>query len=491
MDSLFFGAGRQSILEQLQHLSRFSSDITALIGPQGSGKSIVGDFFVRQSESDQMVARISGNMLTTPAALLTDILNVFAINYSQDAMLDEMRDIFVDFVRDARDRSRSVVLLVDDAHELGDDAFGMLTRMALAPSEGGNVHLMFLGESPLVDMLECTCPLKKGRNQFTVSQLEPMSVEDTEQYLRFRLTSEGFGYEDPESRLPFSRRQIERIHKKSAGIPGVMLGLAAFEFQTPTKSLGDGLIGMFAGFPRHYAYGGWALIVVLLGVTVLMGGGEPQSEEQRSVSLPMPAAAQQTPQATQEQAGVPGTVISATAAVEPSPFIPTPALSSVTAQAQTADATLVSVVESQADPVRPVEVPAPVVTPTRSPTPTAAPESATSGSASISAAPERPVASTTSSESSSVMSLPPEQFTIQLLGASSKANIEDFLRRNAGNPLYMFESTNSGRPWFVVIHGTYESRAAASSAATRLGPKLAVDQPWIRRISDVQSSVVP
>jgi DamX protein len=505
MDSLFFGAGRQSILEQLQHLSRFSSDITVLIGPQGSGKSIVGDFFVKQSESDQLVARISGNMLTTPAVLLTDILNVFAINYSQDAMLDEMRDIFVDFVRDARDRSRSVVLLVDDAHELGDDAFGMLTRMALAPSESGNFHLMFLGESPLVDMLECTCPLKKGRNQFTVSQLEAMSVEDTEQYLRFRLTSEGFGYEDAESRLPFSRRQIERIHKQSAGVPGVMHGLAAFEFQAPTKSLGDGLIGMFASFPRHYAYGGLALIVVLLGVTVLMGGGEPQSQEQRSVSLPMPAAAQQGQQTTQEQAGVPYTVISATATVEPSPFIPTPALSSVTAQAQTADATVASAVESQAEPVRPVEVPAPVVTPTRSPTPTAAPEiatiqsldSATSASASISAAPvraaapERPVASTASIASSSVMSLPPEQFTIQLLGASSKANIEDFLRRNAGNPLYMFESTNSGRPWFVVIHGTYESRVAASSAVARLGPKLAVDQPWIRRISDVQSSVVP
>jgi len=494
MGSLFLGAGRKSILEQLKHLARFSSDITVLLGPEGSGKSIVGDFVVRESQSDQIVARISGNMLTTSAALLADILNVFAISYSQDATLDEMSDTFTDFVRDARDRSRSVILVVDEAHELGDDAFRLLTHMALNPSQNANFHLMMLGEPFLIDMLECTCPLKKGRNQFTVSQLEPMSIEDTWQYLRFRLNSEGFGYGDPESRLPFSKRQVERIHKQSGGIPGLMHGLAAFEFQSPTKGFGDGLASMWASFPRPYAYGGLALIAVLLGVTVLMGGSEPQLQEQRSVSLPLPIDAQQPGQSSQVLAELPAEEPPAPAVEESSPFIPAPALRPVAEQTQLADASLPPVVESQTEQVKSVEAPAPVAVSV----PVVEPEIATNQQPSAPSAlstaepaqavvPER----TSSAESPSVMSLPPERFTIQLLGALSRASIEDFLRSNQGAPLYMFESRNRGRPWFVVIHGTYESRAAATSAVAILGPKLAVDQPWIRRISDVQGDVTP
>lgn len=501
MGSLFLGAGRKAILEQLKHLARFSSDITVLLGPEGSGKSIVGDFVVRESESDQIVARISGNMLTTSAALLADILNVFVINYSQDATLDEMRETFTDFVRDARDRSRSVIVVVDDAHELGDDAFRLLTHMALTPSQNANFHLMLLGEPFLIDMLECTCPLKKGRNQFTVSQLEPMSIEDTWQYLRFRLNSEGFGYGDPESRLPFSKRQVERIHKQSGGIPGVMHGLAAFEFQAPTKGFGNGLVNIWASFPRPYAYGGLALIVVLLAVIVLMGGSEPQRQDQRSVSLPLPIETPQPSQSSQVQAEVSADEPPVPVAEEPSPFIPAPALRPVAEQTQLADASLPPVVESQAEQVKPVEVPAPVAVSA----PVVEPEIATnqqpsapSVSSSLSNAEpertvvaERAVVTASSAESPSVMSLPSEQFTIQLLGAQSKASIEDFLRRNQGAPLYMFESRNRGRPWFVVIHGTYASRAAATSAVAALGPKLAVDQPWIRRISDVQGDVTP
>ena len=98
MEKLFPGAGRKAALEQLQHLSRFSGDITALIGPQGSGKTIVADFFMRTAEKDQMVAKISGNLLTSPAALLIDILNVFVIEYQQDASVEELRSSFASFV---------------------------------------------------------------------------------------------------------------------------------------------------------------------------------------------------------------------------------------------------------------------------------------------------------------------------------------------------------------------------------------------------------
>ena len=75
------------------------------------------------------------------------------------------------------------------------------------------------------------------------------------------------------------------------------------------------------------------------------------------------------------------------------------------------------------------------------------------------------------------MSFPANQYTVQLLGASSRSNVEAFVQRNSASPLYWFEMQNQGRPWFVVIHGNYPTRAAAQSAATAMSGELGRLEP--------------
>ena len=495
LGSIFPGAGRKTVLDQLQHLARFSSDISALVGQLGSGKTVLGEFFVRQAQNDQMVARISGNLLSSRAALLIDILNVFVVSYSQEASLEELQAAFVDFVQSARSRSRTVVLIVDDAHELGDEAFGMLVRLALLRNDENSFHLMLLGEQALVDMLECTCPMKNGRNQFTVSALEAFSLDDTKKYLRYRLNSEGFGYGDPERPLPFTKRQLEKIHHQSNGVPGLINGLAAFEFNTPSKGAADTIAGFWASFPRPYAYGLLALCVVFGAIVLALGLSDAKSSGQVSISIPV-SAAQETVSASPE-ISAPASNVEAQPLTQAasSPFVPPPPLRIATTQQPepqlgsdagsdaTPNASDVSADAVVASDETAAVVQAPIVSP-------AAP-----------AVTERPVpppitpavrpSTPAETKPSSVSDLPSNQYTIQLLGASSKANIEDFLRRNAGSPLYMFEARNNGRPWFVVVHGVYATRAEAQRAVAGLGPKLAVDQPWIRQISAVQADMAP
>ena len=87
------------------------------------------------------------------------------------------------------------------------------------------------------------------------------------------------------------------------------------------------------------------------------------------------------------------------------------------------------------------------------------------------------------------MSFPGNQFTVQLLGARSRSNVEAFLERNSASPLYWFETQNQGRPWYVVILGNYPSRVAAQSAAAGLSGELGRLEPWVRSMSSVQSDV--
>jgi DamX protein len=86
--------------------------------------------------------------------------------------------------------------------------------------------------------------------------------------------------------------------------------------------------------------------------------------------------------------------------------------------------------------------------------------------------------------------LPANQFTVQLLGSTSRANVEDFVRRHASTPLYWFETRNQGNPWFVVMMGAYPSRAAAQTAASGLAGELGRLEPWIRSIGTIHGEIV-
>lgn len=84
----------------------------------------------------------------------------------------------------------------------------------------------------------------------------------------------------------------------------------------------------------------------------------------------------------------------------------------------------------------------------------------------------------------------PDSYTLQLLGSHSEDNVKEFIASNpAADELSYFESRHQGRPWFVVVHGSYFDRSAAREAIDRLPPALRELQPWARSLSDIQSDI--
>lgn len=490
LDTLFPGGKRRASLDQLQALSRETSDIVALIGPQGSGKSTLVDFYARRAERDQIVARTRASMLTSPAQLLQEMFKAFVLDFPAQASMAELKAALARYFQSVKSQARSVVLIVDDAHELGDDALSLLVKMAVVENPASNFHLILVGEAALLDMLDYTCPQREGQNQFTSVHLPEFDLDETRNYLRYRLNVAGYSRDDPTRALPFNNRQVDKIHKLAAGVPGRIHQVAGQMLQGGSSHIPWLMALKQITLPRNYSYAAGALLLVLLVAFMFGGGGEQESVPQRQIILsgpqsreavPVPLVGDQdTPVSaflapsvpapatlpepeTLEPAAVPAPAAVATPEVVTANPAPAPAAPNVPAQVATGAVAQPPAKPAAAAPVRPAAA-------------TSAPRPAVAASSPVSARDQ-------------ILAFPASEYTLQLLGAASKANVESFVQRNSTSPLYWFETRNQGRPWFVVIHGHYPNRAAAQAAASSLRGELGGLEPWIRSLAAVQGDI--
>jgi len=491
LESLFPGGMRRASLDQLQLLARESGDIIALIGADGSGKTTLADFYARRTERDQIVARTRASMLTSPSQLLQEMFKAFVLDFPPQASMSELKAVLVKYFQAVQDKSRSIVYIVDDAHELGDDAFNLLTKLALVDNPGNTFHLILVGQEALLEMLDYTCPQKNGQNQFTSVRLPEFSLDETRNYLRYRLNAVGFNEQDPARALLFNNRQVEKIQKLSNGVPGQINNVASDMLLSRGKSVAALLEPLRQlNVPPKYAYAAGALLAILL-LAFFVGGADPEVETaQRQIVVPVPVrnvAVQDVP--TEQSAASPF----ADSTAEP---VPTPNLSPVS------EPQAVSVPNPIASAPTPVSAPIQEPTPEPAEPAPASPQTVAAASSAPRApepqpiprtapAPQATVAAATVSagQAQLILALPDNQFTVQLLGAASRTNVEAFVQRNPSTPLYWFETENQGRPWYVVIHGSYASRAAAQTAADALDGELGALQPWIRRLGAVHRDI--
>jgi len=490
LDSLFPGGMRRASLDQLQLLARESEDIVALTGPAGCGKTTLGDFFARHADRDQVVARIRATLLTTPSQLLEDMFKAFVLDFPEQATLADLKAALQRYFAALHRQSRTVVLIVDSAHELGDDALSLLTKLALNESYEATFHLLLIGESSLLDMLDYTCPMRDGQPQFTAVQLPAFNLDETRAYLRYRLSSAGYNQEDAARTLPYSNRQVERIHKLSGGIPATINARASELLGDGGLDLLDLLPGLPPELPRQYVYATAGVLTLIVLGALLLGGDDAPETAQSTLSAPVP---------------IPLEPITAIRTVEEARGdIPAPDAADAPADTDAPDGTAANVAVSTPTPgpsATPAAARAVASTATAASTPAATAAPARPAAASTPApvaAPARPaIAASTSdataplaSQHSRIRALAANQFTVQLLGSTSRANVEDFVRRHANTPLYWFETRNQGNPWFVVMMGAYPSRAAAQTAASGLTGELGRLEPWIRSIETIQGEIV-
>ena len=154
---------------------------------------------------------------------------------------------------------------------------------------------------------------------------------------------------------------------------------------------------------------------------------------------------------------------------------------------------------SEARPVARSSSAAPTVSPTPAPTRAATPPTL----AATRQAPATPVSPAAASPlqqnrlsgsafERQLLAMPAGSFTLQILGASSEANVQAFVERNGGGlrqTLGYYRSQRGGAPWFIVAYGEFTTREQANSTLRRLPQALSAAGPWVRPIAAAQAEI--
>ncbi|MEX0963444.1 MAG: AAA family ATPase [Pseudohongiellaceae bacterium] len=497
----FYCSGhRQELLDQIVELSLYSNAMIAVTGPLGAGKTTLATNFRARFAEEAVCVKIAATMFMNQSQFLDSLQEGLPFNTASDAGIDEFINQICHYAAELDLEARSLILIIDDAHELSAEVLLLLTQL-LERSVDSSIHALLFGENQLDNLLQNTLS-DAAQERLAVFPLDGFASDETHEYIRFKMLSAGYSKE-----LPVSGGVVGAIHNSSQGMPGKINSLIAEALNSAAPGddshdfsesedfgplFGDGSIEHLYDDERHETVrqqnaapeGAWfasmqpkywaatATLIVLLAVTLLFWDSGPDEIASQPIAVAVTPTAAQSEQA--ESSGpVPLQSTQAAAVIAPvEEVIDTE--SEEPAQAS-APAALVSTNPVVVDHDKPeIVVPAPQAEPQAVLVP--APKTAE-------------LASATSFEEQ-LLQAPSGNFAVQLLASHSEANIKQFVAQFERNqPAGYFETRYQGKPWFVAVLGAFDDRNLASQAIAALPAQLRSNQPWIRSLAGIQNDI--
>jgi DamX protein len=83
---------------------------------------------------------------------------------------------------------------------------------------------------------------------------------------------------------------------------------------------------------------------------------------------------------------------------------------------------------------------------------------------------------------------PTSNYVVQILGTSSEATAQNFVKEQGGEYRY-FKKVLNGKPLYVITYGNFANRDAAVSAIKALPAKVQAGKPWPRTVASVQQEL--
>ncbi len=489
----FFPAQRKPVLGQLHHLARYSQLLLVVTGPLGSGKTLLRQALVASTnkQSVQSVV-VSARGAGDAAGVLRQVAQALNVsNAEPNAILKQVVQLGL--------TGQEVYLLVDDAEQLDESALEALLALAAGTPEG-RPHVFLFGESSLIADLE---QISGDQELFHVIELQPYEEEETREYLAQRLEGAGAGIE------LFSASQISDIHESSDGWPGTINQVARDAMIEAMIASRSAVKRPKMGFtmPKKHVLAISAVVVVAVAAAWLIPGrskapataGAPTEQAQLPLGKPTPNvefanSGQPTNLPMVGQPVMRGPLAEAAGGIsEGDDGVPvegssaTPPTVTTTAPPAGVPAGPAATPAAKPTPAPTVATakPAPVAKPV-APAPVAKPAPATKPAEKPAAVAK--AAAPAAAGSSWYTSQPAGHFVVQILGTSSEANAQAFVKEQGGEYRY-FKKVLNGKPLYVITYGSFPSRAAADSAIKALPAKVQAGKPWPRTVASVQQEL--
>lgn len=204
----------EEALATLQYATEQRKGFVLITGEVGSGKTLTGRMFLRQIEQQAETAVITNTHLSG-RQLLAAVCSEFGLNPPPQAGNLELNQLLQDFLLEQFARNRYVIVLIDEAQNLPDEAFEEIRMLGnLEADDAKLLQICILGQPELRGRFSQPKMRQLDQRLFGRFHLKALSAQQTRQYIEHRLRVAGCA-----GPIPFTEEAMDAIYLASKGIP--------------------------------------------------------------------------------------------------------------------------------------------------------------------------------------------------------------------------------------------------------------------------------
>ena len=212
-DFLFMSKGHTRALSILEYGLVTRAPVTLVTGEVGTGKTTLIQALLHRVEDDVTLGLIS-NAQGDRGDLLRWLLNALNVPLPDETDYVSLFQHFQDFVISEYAAGRHVVLIIDEAQNLGADMLEELRMLTNINSGKDELLQLILSGQPELRALVSRPELRQFAQRVTTTyHLEPFTIPETRAYIRHRLQLVG-GTGDE-----ITPQTVRHIHEEAGGIP--------------------------------------------------------------------------------------------------------------------------------------------------------------------------------------------------------------------------------------------------------------------------------
>jgi DamX protein len=452
-------------LELLSHLASYSELLVAVTGHEGSGKTVLASALAAQREEPETSLFLTGDlMLGMPA-----ILNAIASHWDMSQLPEDMvaaRDAIRAQAASREEQGESLLVIIDQAEQLDSETLNSIANFALIAPQA--LSFTLFGRAGFEDEIRqspANAPVHRH-------EIEPLSRDDCQQLIQQVYS--------PGNALQLSSADIDYVFEQSRGWPADVLRYADDLFLNADAQVADNdnLPVQATRFPLTHILA-IAAVAAALVMSFIYSGYHGASDD-ASVGVaesPLGTSAEDATSVQVESEAL-STLEAETAVINPPVVAVEPDYNYVPTDAEVGE-------DLSAHTAEPAEQ-SPVLAVTEAPVETLADQVETL------AEPVKAQSQGVKPVSVSPLLAVNSGFVVQLFGSYQQTSAERFAETWAdkvAGTLYQYETIHQGKPWFVVVAGTYGSRDEAKAAVNAMPQVLRKQSPWIRDIAAVKEAI--
>lgn len=211
---LYLDSERLQRLKMLQHLTEYSNLLLLIIGERGIGKTSLMQRFIREANPDWRICQVDAHTMMDADQLLLEIAKGFGLP-APPRDTEALQEVLYQQLLQLHNDNQEPILIIDDAHELPQDALEAIFLLADVEGSHGNLLRILLFCEPQINTMLERSEIRSLRDRITHTlDIPRLTEEQTAEYIYHRLAVAGLTESNP-----FTVKDIRHIYKLSDGVP--------------------------------------------------------------------------------------------------------------------------------------------------------------------------------------------------------------------------------------------------------------------------------